>query len=271
MGVCDTGRVSESTDPAEPAGAPDSTGDVPESALPPKRISLLVVLATSIVVFDLITKIIAVALLTPGESVPILGGVVNFYIIRNPGAAFGMADSMTWLLSLIVIAVIVAIIRMAKRLRSSSWAVSLGLILGGAIGNLIDRIFRSPGFLRGHVVDFVSLFEPRGEHFAIFNVADSAITIGGVLLVITALRGIEVDGSRIPGRSARKTAEGSAALTEPVGADHDVAAETADGTDADRIDADRIEAERADDGGTLDGRKADGPIGSGPENGEQRG
>lgn len=205
--------MSEST---TPAGA--DTGDVPEHDLPPRRIALLAVLATIVVVFDLITKIIAVALLTPYEPTPILGGVVYFTLIRNPGAAFGMADSMTWLLSLIVIAVIVAIIRMAKRLRSTAWAVSLGLILGGALGNLIDRIFRSPGFLRGHVVDFVSLFEPRGEHFAIFNVADSAITIGGILLVITALRGIEVDGTRMPGK--KKTADTTApdpAVGDPSG------------------------------------------------------
>lgn len=203
--------MSEST---TPAGA--DTGDVPEHDLPPRRIALLAVLATIVVVFDLITKIIAVALLTPYEPTPILGGVVYFTLIRNPGAAFGMADSMTWLLSLIVIAVIVAIIRMAKRLRSTAWAVSLGLILGGALGNLIDRIFRSPGFLRGHVVDFVSLFEPRGEHFAIFNVADSAITIGGILLVITALRGIEVDGTRMPGKKkAADTTAPDPAVDDP--------------------------------------------------------
>lgn len=225
--------MSEST---TPGGA--NTGDVPEHDLPPRRIALLAVLATVIVIFDLITKIIAVALLTPYEPTPILGGLVYFTLIRNPGAAFGMADSMTWLLSLIVIAVIIAIIRMAKRLRSTSWAISLGLILGGALGNLIDRIFRSPGFLRGHVVDFVSLFEPRGEHFAIFNVADSAITIGGILLVITALRGIEVDGSRMVGR--KKTTENSDPEDPAPAADDDSAAPT---TTTEQATAPRLEKE----------------------------
>ena len=148
------------------------------------------------VALDLLTKIIAVATLTPGESPGILGGLVYFSIIRNPGAAFSMATGMTWILALIAIAVVVVIIRMAPRLRSTPWAVSLGLVLGGAMGNLIDRIFRTPGFLQGHVVDFVSLFGPNGEYFAIFNVADSAITIGGISLVVTALLGIDFDGTR---------------------------------------------------------------------------
>jgi signal peptidase II len=83
--------------------------------------------------------------------------------------------------------------------------VSLGLVLGGALGNLIDRIFRSPGFLQGHVVDFVSVFGPNAEYFPIFNVADSAITIGGISLVITALLGIDFDGTstRKPKKDAK--------------------------------------------------------------------
>jgi signal peptidase II len=111
-----------------------------------------------------------------------------------------MATGMTWLLALIAIGVVVVIIRMAPRLRSTPWAISLGLVLGGAIGNLIDRIFRAPGFLQGHVVDFVSVFGPNAEYFPVFNVADSAITIGGISLVITALLGIDFDGTRTRSR-----------------------------------------------------------------------
>ena len=96
---------------------------------------------------------------------------------------------------MVAIAVVVVIVRMARRLRSTGWAVALGLVLGGALGNLIDRIFRAPGPLQGHVVDFVSLFAPNGEAFAVFNLADSAITFGGVLLVVLALLGHELDGS----------------------------------------------------------------------------
>jgi signal peptidase II len=175
-------------DPVDPARVPP--------VQPPRRVALLAIIAASVVLLDLLTKIIAVAMLTPGESPSILGGFVHFSIIRNPGAAFSMATGMTWVLALIAIAVVVVIIRMAPRLRSTPWAVALGLVLGGAIGNLIDRIFRSPGFLQGHVVDFVSVFGPNGQYFPIFNVADSAITIGGITVVVTALLGIDFDGTR---------------------------------------------------------------------------
>jgi len=194
------------TPAAEPAAA---------IAQHPRRVGLLAAVAGTVIVLDLLTKIIAVALLTPYESVRILGGLVYFSLIRNPGAAFSMATGMTWLLALVAIGVVVVIIRMAPRLRSAAWAVSLGLVLGGAIGNLIDRIFRSPGFLQGHVVDFVSVFGPNAQYFPVFNVADSAITIGGISLVITALLGIDFDGTKV---RARKSGAGSA-TTPPAGTD----------------------------------------------------
>ncbi len=185
------------------AESPDPVGVGPAAPAPrPRRVALLAIIALSVVTLDLLTKIIAVATLTPGESPRILGGLVYFSIIRNPGAAFSMATGMTWILALIAIAVVVVIIRMAPRLRSTPWAISLGLVLGGAMGNLIDRIFRSPGFLQGHVVDFVSLFGPNGQYFAIFNVADAAITIGGISVVITALLGIDFDGTRLRDKKA---------------------------------------------------------------------
>ena len=186
----------------QPEAAAPTTEPVPQK---PKRVALLAVIAATVVILDLLTKIIIVATVTPGESVRLLGGLVYFSLIRNPGAAFSMATGMTWLLALVAIAVVIVIIRMAPKLRSTPWAVSLGLVLGGAIGNLIDRIFRSPGFLQGHVVDFVSVFGPNAEYFPIFNVADSAITIGGISLVVTALLGIDFDGTstRKPKKDAK--------------------------------------------------------------------
>ena len=175
--------------PDDPAVTP------PEVVLKPRRVGLLAAIAGTVVILDLLTKIIVVATIDPNEPVRVLGGLVYFSLIRNPGAAFSMATGMTWLLALVAIAVVIVIIRMAPRLRSTPWAVSLGLVLGGAIGNLIDRIFRSPGILQGHVVDFVSVFGPNAEYFPVFNVADSAITIGGISLVITALMGIDFDGT----------------------------------------------------------------------------
>lgn len=168
----------------------------PTEAPARRRVRLLATIALVIVLLDLVTKIIAVAVLEPGVSPSILGGLVHFTLIRNAGAAFSLATGATWVLALIAIGVVVVIIRMAPRLQSTAWAVSLGLVLGGAVGNLIDRIFRSPGFLRGHVVDFVSVFGPNAEYFPIFNVADSAITVGGITLVVTALLGIDFDGTR---------------------------------------------------------------------------
>jgi signal peptidase II len=92
--------------------------------------------------------------------------------------------------------VVVVIVRTAAKLRSLPWAVCLGLILGGAAGNLVDRIFRSPAPLRGHVVDWISVFDPYGRVFPIFNLADSGIVCGGILAVLLALLGLEMDGSR---------------------------------------------------------------------------
>jgi signal peptidase II len=187
--------------PEEPIATPAEVAAPAD--LMPRRVGLLASIAATVVVLDLISKIIVVATITPNESVRIFGGLVYFSLIRNPGAAFSMATGMTWLLALVAIGVVIVIIRMAPRLRSTPWAVSLGLVLGGAIGNLIDRIFRAPGFLQGHVVDFVSVFGPNAEYFPVFNVADSAITIGGISLVITALLGIDFDGT-----STRKPREG---------------------------------------------------------------
>jgi signal peptidase II len=99
----------------------------------------------------------------------------------------------------------------ARRLRSTGWAVALGLVLGGALGNLADRIFRAPGPLMGHVVDMVSLVEPDGSFFPVFNAADSAVCCGGALLVVLALTGRELDGTRTPSR--RKSQDEDAADT----------------------------------------------------------
>ena len=181
---------TENPDPSSPeVAAPD------QPQLPPKKVLLLSAIAGTVVILDSISKIIVVATIQPNQPVRVLGGLVYLSLIRNSGAAFSMATGLTWLLALVAIGVVVVIIRMAPRLRSTPWAVSLGLVLGGALGNLIDRIFRSPGFMQGHVVDFVSVFGPNAEYFPVFNVADSAITIGGISLVVTALLGIDFDGT----------------------------------------------------------------------------
>jgi signal peptidase II len=207
------------TGSAEPgaSGVPDDpapVGDEQPVRRGKSQIVLLAVVAAAVLLVDIVSKALVVAKMAEGQSIRLLGGVVYFSLIRNPGAAFSMATGMTWVLAIIAIGVVVVIIRMAPRLRSPIWAVCLGLILGGALGNLMDRIFRAPGVLRGHVVDFISVFGPDARYFPVFNLADSAITIGGVLLVITTLIGIDFDGHRAPrGRhsKSRATADTSGA------------------------------------------------------------
>ncbi|MGY1689607.1 signal peptidase II [Geodermatophilus sp. SYSU D01105] len=168
------------------------------------RTRLLFLLAVVVLALDLGSKLLVVATIAPGEDVRLLGGLVYLTHARNTGAAFSFAEGFTIVFTLIAAAVAVVIVRTARRLFSAGWTVALGLVLGGAVGNLVDRVFRDPGFLRGGVVDFVSVFAPDGRVYPIFNVADSAIVCGGVLGAVLALRGVEFDGSRsASGRAAR--------------------------------------------------------------------
>lgn len=162
--------------------------------LPPKRVGVLIVVAVLALALDVVTKVLVVANLEGHPSVRLLGGALYLTVTRNPGAAFGMATGMTIVFTLVAIGVAVAIIWLAPRLRSMGWAFGLGLVLAGALGNLADRIFRSPGPLRGHVVDFLSLFGPDGHPWPIFNVADSCICVGGALIVLMAILGKDYDG-----------------------------------------------------------------------------
>jgi len=134
---------------------------------------------------DVASKVLVVASLLPHRTVSLLGGLVTLHLYRNPGAAFSVGPSYTAVFALIAAGVLAAILRLSARLRSWPWAVALGLLLGGAAGNLVDRIFRSPGPLHGAVVDWIKLlyFPPT------FNVADSAITAGAALLVLASVRG----------------------------------------------------------------------------------
>ena len=183
---------------------PDAVPDAASATA--NRVRLLAVIAVAVLVADIITKTIAVAELEGREPVRIFGGLIYLQLLRNPGAAFSMATGFTWILSVIAIGVVVVIVRAARRLRSTGWAVALGLVLGGALGNLMDRIFRAPGPLQGHVVDMVSPFAPNGAVFAVFNLADAAITCGGVLLVLLALLGYELDGTRARGNKGGEPA-----------------------------------------------------------------
>ena len=147
--------------------------------------------AAAVVVLDQITKYLAVRFLEGQPPVEVVGQWVRLVFLRNSGAAFSLGTGVTFIFSAIAIAVIIVIVRTSRKLGSLGWAIALGGLLGGALGNLLDRIFRDPGFLRGHVVDFVYV-----QNFATFNLADSAIVCSAILMVILSLRGIEIDGRR---------------------------------------------------------------------------
>jgi signal peptidase II len=146
--------------------------------------------AAAVYALDVVTKLLVVAKLTPGQPVHVLGSFLQLTYTRNSGAAFSMGWGYTAVFSLIAMGVIVVILRLARRLYSAPWALALGLLLGGAIGNLTDRIARAPGLFRGWVVDWIQI-----PHFAIVNVADAAISCGGGLMVLLAFRGLHPDGT----------------------------------------------------------------------------
>ncbi len=151
----------------------------------------LFVIAAGVLIADLLSKEAALANLAAGDVIALPGGFFSVRLVLNPGAAFSFATGMTWVFTLIAVAVVVVVVRVARRLDSRAWAVALGLLLGGAVGNLLDRLFRPPGFARGHVVDFIDY-----GGFFVGNVADIAIVAAAVLMGWLAVRGIGVDGTR---------------------------------------------------------------------------
>jgi signal peptidase II len=183
-----------------PTQSPDPTSANPTSADPTgpgARVSrrglfgLLVVVAVVSYAADQLTKIWALAALVPGDPVDIVGEYIRLNLIRNPGAAFSIGNGATWVLTLIAFAVLVFILVTARRLGSVGWAWALGMLLGGSVGNLTDRMLREPGPGRGHVVDFI-------DYFGLFigNVADIFIVGAAILIALLAVRGIGVDGVR---------------------------------------------------------------------------
>ncbi|WTZ28328.1 signal peptidase II [Microbispora sp. NBC_01389] len=156
--------------------------------------ALLVVVATVIYALDQVSKFLVVRFLEHEEPLTVVPGALVLTVIRNAGAAFSIGTGMTIVFTVIALTVVVAIVRTARQLRSLPWAITLGLLLGGAVGNLTDRIFRSPAPFQGHVVDFIQAFPVT--RFPVFNVADSAIVCGGALAVFLAWRGYQIDGTR---------------------------------------------------------------------------
>lgn len=181
-------EVSEvSSEVSEAGGSDDAAGAAPRGK---RRITVLLAVAALAYVLDLVSKMIVVAELEGRDPIEIFGHYLQLEAVRNAGAAFGIGEAFTAVFGLIAMTVIVVIARIARKLYSVSWAIALGMLLGGALGNLTDRIFRSPGVFRGEVVDFIA-----PTHFAVFNLADSAIVCGGILIVLLSFRGSAPDGT----------------------------------------------------------------------------
>ncbi|UWW95538.1 signal peptidase II [Streptomyces murinus] len=162
-----------------------------------RRVWVLWLVAAVAYAVDLGSKLAVVAGLEGRDPVPVLGSWLELRVQRNPGAAFGMGSATTIVFTLIALAVAAVIVRVSRRLTSTPWAIALGLLLGGAVGNLTDRLFRSPGGMRGAVVDFVSV-----RDFSVMNLADWAITCGGVLIVVLSFAGHELGDARLPREQA---------------------------------------------------------------------
>ncbi|WP_017794452.1 signal peptidase II [Leucobacter salsicius] len=157
---------------------------------------VLVAIAGGVLLADQLAKNWVVANLVEGQTVPVLGDFLRWHFVRNPGAAFSMASGSTWIFTILAAAVVVVILTQLRRLRSVPWAVFLGLLLGGVLGNLTDRLTRAPGFPEGHVIDYIStpwmwLWFPE----AIYNIADIAIVTGMILFIVITLVDIPINGS----------------------------------------------------------------------------
>jgi signal peptidase II len=184
----------------------EPTEDVEAVSAPAERprrsrvaaITVFVVAAIVVYAIDQVTKLLIVQNLAVGELVPVLGQVLQLHFVKNPGAAFSLGSGTTWIFAVIAAAVAVFIVIFARRIRSIGWAVLFGLLLGGNLGNLTDRLFREPGFGVGHVIDFVQVY----GFPAIFNVADSAIVVSMVIFVVLTVRGVRLDGTRGDARRA---------------------------------------------------------------------
>ncbi|GAA4194188.1 hypothetical protein GCM10022288_29260 [Gryllotalpicola kribbensis] len=157
-----------------------------------RAIVVLAAVAVFVLLVDQVAKALVLAHLTEGEQVPVLGNLLVFLFTRNPGAAFSIGTGSTWIFTIIAIGVFAFVIWYARRIRTVWWAIVFGLLLGGLLGNLYDRLFRPPGFGQGEVIDFIKI--PLLP--AIFNLADSAIVAAMALFLILTLLGVGLDGRR---------------------------------------------------------------------------
>jgi signal peptidase II len=186
----------------------------------------VVIVAVPVYVADQLTKAWASANLQSDQPRSLIGSILQLNLTHNSGAAFSIGTGATWILTAIACSVVVYVVITARRLGSRGWALALGLLLAGSLGNLTDRMFRAPGPGRGQVVDFLQL-----PHYPIFNIADSAIVSAAVLIAVMAFRGVSIDGTRVssdhpknddPGNDDPRNETTAQGPQHPTATDHDV-------------------------------------------------
>jgi signal peptidase II len=156
-----------------------------------RHLLLFATIASVAYAVDVVTKVLAVEHLAGEPRVPVVGDLLSLYLTYNSGAAFSFLTGHTEVLAVVAIVATVVVLWLSRRLRSTGWAIALGFLLGGVAGNLTDRLVREPGFMRGHVVDFLML-----PNFPVFNVADICINIAAATIILQAIRGVGIDGTR---------------------------------------------------------------------------
>ncbi|MEU4551987.1 signal peptidase II [Micromonospora violae] len=145
----------------------------------------VVLIAAVVLAADQATKYWAESALSDGQTITVLGELLQLHLVYNPGAAFSIGTAYTWIFAVFAAAAVVAVTVVARRVTSRAWAVALGLVLGGAATHLLDRLFREPGFARGHVVDFIDY-----AGFFVGNVADIALVVGVGIVMLLNVRGV---------------------------------------------------------------------------------
>jgi signal peptidase II len=178
---------------ARGASLKPSDDTAPDPARRPSRrhLWLFATIASVAYAVDVVTKVLAVEHLTGEPRIPVVGDLLSLYLTYNSGAAFSFLTGHTEVLAVVAIVATVVVLWLARRLRSTGWAIALGFLLGGVAGNLTDRLVREPGFMRGHVVDFLML-----PNFPVFNVADICINVAAATIILQAIRGVGIDGTR---------------------------------------------------------------------------
>jgi signal peptidase II len=185
------------------------SGDQPPPAAPSRRTTALIwSIAAGVVVLDQATKVAVVATMPGREPIELLGGLLTITYGRNSGAAFSLGEGLTLIFTAVAIGVVAVVARISGRVRSTAWAVALGCLVGGALGNLVDRIFRAPGPGRGEVVDWIQL-----PNYPVFNLADSFVVCSAIAMVVLSWRGIPWDGQ--DGKAGEPSLEGAPVDPQP--------------------------------------------------------